>query len=234
MGGEAVKGAGEAAVGGRQSAVGRGDVPAISAAAILDALIAVSDDAIWATELAFFNGMRRIDFFTIQPTASARFRTSAYEIKVSRADFRRDSEDKQQGALKWSDRFWYVTPPALVDRAELPRWAGLLEFDGSRMKVVRKAPPRDKAEPDWMFIVSMLRNSGDCRRDVGLMKTQINFLQLRLDMWQRQRVLRDRTNFERWLAKSRRGTVPAALDQPDDDRLPTADDRLPGAEGGAQ
>ncbi len=174
----------------------------MKAGEILEGLIAVSSDSIWASELAFFSGMRRIDFFTMQPIASQRFRTSSYEIKISVADFRRDSAKKQEGALKWSDRFWYVTPPGLLSKADIPEWAGLQEFDGSRFKVVRKAPPRQKAAPDWDFIVSMLRNSGDCRSDVALMKTQLSFLQQRLDRWQRERRLAERMKFERWLAKN--------------------------------
>ena len=176
----------------------------MSAAEILDALIALSDDRIWATELAFFSGMRRIDFFTLEPTASKQFRASAYEIKISRADFKRDCEQKQLGALKWSDRFWYVTPPNLLNLSELPEWSGLQEWDGKTFRVRRKAPPRRKAVPDWEFVVSMLRNSGDCRRDVGLLKMQVNFLQHRLDSWDRQRKTRDRMNVERWMQKNER------------------------------
>ncbi|WP_166163150.1 hypothetical protein [Chelativorans oligotrophicus] len=173
----------------------------MTASEILDALIAASDDCIWATELAFFAGMRRIDFFTIAPVASRQFRTSAYEIKVSRADYRRDSEEKQSGALKWSDRFWYVTPPGLLTLEELPEWAGLQEWDGKRFHFRRKAPMRRKADPDWLFVVSMLRNSGDCRRDVSLLKTQLSFFQHRLNSWEKQRRLKDRRNHERWLKR---------------------------------
>lgn len=171
---------------------------------ILDALIALSDDRIWATELSFFSGMRRIDFFTLEPTPSQLFRASAYEIKVSRADYQRDSQEKQSGALKWSDRFWYVTPPDLIRCDELPEWAGLQEWDGNAFRVRRKAPPRQKAAPDWEFIVSMLRNSGDCRRDVGLMKTQLAFLQQRVNTFEKQRKLKNDHTMERWLAKAKR------------------------------
>lgn len=173
---------------------------------ILEALIATSDSRIWATELAFFSGTRRIDFFTLEPTASQQFRASAYEIKISRADYLRDSAVKQEGALKWSDRFWYVTPPDVVAVSDLPDWAGLQEWNGSSFKIKRKAPPRRKAPPDWEFVVSMLRNSGDCRRDVGLMKVQIAFLQGRIDFWDRQRKQRDRYQMERWMAKNAKAT----------------------------
>lgn len=169
---------------------------------ILDALIALSDSRIWASELSFFSGARRIDFWTLEPTYSQGFRTTAYEIKVSRADYSRDSEAKQNGALKWSDRFWYVTPPNLLSVKELPEWAGLQEWDGTLFRVKRKAPPRKKAEPDWEFIVSLLRNSGDCRRDVGLMKTQLSFLQQRLDFWTKQRKATDNAKWARWMERA--------------------------------
>lgn len=140
--------------------------------------------------------------FTLEPTASQQFRASSYEIKISRADYLRDSAEKQDGALKWSDRFWYVTPPNLIEPRELPEWAGLQEWDGRTFRVRRKAPPRQKAAPDWEFIVSMLRNSGDCRRDVGLIKTQLSFLQQRMDFQDRQRKLRNQMTVDRWMAKA--------------------------------
>lgn len=174
----------------------------MKASDIIDGLIAVSADYIWASELAFFHGARRIDFFTIQPTASQRFRTNAYEIKVSLSDYRRDSEEKQSGALKWCDRFWYVTPPGLLAISDLPDWAGLKEFDGDRFRIVRKAPPRQKAEPDWWFVVSLLRNSGDCRRDVSLLRSQIAFLQSRVDTLERQQRMASEQVFRRWIAKA--------------------------------
>jgi len=77
---------------------------------ILDALIAVSDDKIWASELALLAGGRRVDFWTLEPAASKGFRAQAYEIKISRGDFKRDNEGKQEGALSYADRFWTVTP----------------------------------------------------------------------------------------------------------------------------
>jgi hypothetical protein len=147
----------------------------LNATEILNALIANADDAIWATELALLSGGRRVDFWTLQPIASKNFRASAYEIKVSRGDYKRDCIEKQEAALTYCDRFWYVTPPKLLAKAELPDWAGLQEWDGEGFKVIRKAPMRRKAAPSWELVVSILRNAGDCRRDVGLLKAQIAF-----------------------------------------------------------
>lgn len=86
----------------------------LTAANILDALIARADDKIWAAELALLGGGRRIDFWTLEPAASAGYRATAYEIKVSLDDFQRDTEEKQAGAISYSDRFFYVTPPGML------------------------------------------------------------------------------------------------------------------------
>lgn len=169
---------------------------------ILNALIAVSEDKIWATEVAFFSGQRRIDFWTLEPSQSQGFRASAYEIKISRGDFRRDSHVKQDGALRWSDRFWYVTPPGLLKRDELPPWSGLLEWDGKKFSATRKAPRRFKAEPSWEFIVSLLRNSGEVKRDVGLLKAQLAFYQLDLERTKEQERVRNQRLFKRWTRRA--------------------------------
>lgn len=176
----------------------------VTTSEILDALVAASDDKIWASELALLAGGRRVDFWTLEPAASRGFRAQAYEIKVSRSDFKRDSEEKQGGALSYADRFWYVTPPDMLKNDEVPAWAGLQEWDGKRFKVRRKAPMRHKRDPDWEFVVSVLRNSGDHRRDVGLLKAQVAFYQADADAARRQRNLAASFQTERWVRKAAR------------------------------
>lgn len=170
-------------------------------AGILDALKALAFDHIWASELAFFGTERRIDFWTLQPARSAGFRATAYEIKVSREDFRRDSEEKQSGALRFSDRFFYVTPPGMLTKADLPTWAGLMEWDGKRFAMIRRPPKRRKVEPDWQFIVSLMRNCGDSRRDVGLMKAQIGYLESRVRDHERTTRANSEFRFRRFMAQ---------------------------------
>lgn len=169
---------------------------------ILDALIARAANAIWASELAFDFGKSRIDFYSIEPIPSQGFRANAYEIKVSRADYLRDGEAKQSAALKWSDRFWYVTPPGLIDPRELPEWAGLQEWTGKLFRVKRKAPPRKKAEPDWAFITAFLRYSGECRRDVGLIQSQLAYFKAQSERLERQRRLSSEMHFNRLIARN--------------------------------
>jgi len=153
---------------------------AITADHILDALVAANAKKIWATEVPFRGSTTRIDFWTLETTASAGFRTTSYEIKVSRQDYKRDTDEKQAGAIRHSDRFFYVTPPGLLTKAEIPDWAGLLEWDSEAWSVIKRAPKLEKAqEPGWGLVVDIIRNSGQCRRDVAL-------LQMRIQMAERQ------------------------------------------------
>lgn len=175
----------------------------LSSADILDALIARSGDVIWASELAFFEGGNsRIDFWTLEPVGGKTgYRAQAYEIKVDRADFRRDSEEKQRDALKWSDRFWYVAPPDVIPIDELPPWAGLQTWDGAAFRVLRKAPKRAKAPPSWPLIISILRNSGECRRDVGFILAQNAFLQKAAERDRRQQRIASKLAMDKWMRR---------------------------------
>lgn len=64
---------------------------------------------------------------------------TAIEIKVTRADFKRDTEEKRRAWKSHTRRFVYVTPTGLVNPSEVPDGCGLWEFDGVRLKVVKKA-----------------------------------------------------------------------------------------------
>lgn len=169
---------------------------------IIEALIAVSQDLIWASELRLDAGSRRVDFWTLAPTASQKFRSTSYEVKVSRADFNRDTEQKQSAALRISDRFWYVTPPGLVGKHELPDWAGLTEWDGDkRFSIKRRAPKLEKQEPSWDLIVSLMRNTADRGRDLSMLKNQLAWFKGRQEMQDRISHTRMRIENDRWMRK---------------------------------
>lgn len=175
----------------------------ITARHILDALKVRNDDVIWVTELRLFSGARRIDFWTLMPSAANGWRATAYEIKVSRGDFKRDTPEKQEGAIQFSDRFWYVTPPGLIALDEIPDFAGLQEWDGTKFKVIRKPPMRVKREPSWELVCSILRCSSEMRRDVSLMRAQIAFYEQRQEAQQIHRRTREQYDFERLMRRSR-------------------------------
>lgn len=177
----------------------------ITAKNILDALIAYSDDKIWCSELSFNGGERRIDFWTLEPHNSKNHRTISYEIKVTRADFMRDSEEKQKHALKYSDRFFYVAPKGLIKADEIPSWAGLQEWDGKYFTVAKRAPKREKSEPDWPMIVSLIRNSGDMRRDIDFMKENLRFYMQKCERMERIEEIRRDRNMGKYI---RSGVIP--------------------------
>ena len=112
----------------------------------------------------------RVDFLAINVSPSTGNRATAYEIKVSRADFRRDNHRKQRGARLYSDHFWYIAPKGVIPHEEIPDWAGLMEVEWYcpsfknaepylRIKKVIPAPKRDKEPPSWGMVISMIRNA---------------------------------------------------------------------------
>lgn len=140
---------------------------------ITEALAGSLGDAIFATELAFCQGARRCDLWTISANSSAGFKARAYEVKISRADFRRDNAVKQREARLFSDQFYYVTPAGLLKPDEVPDWAGLIEYTDGSFKTIIQAPYRDKDAPTWELVVSMIRNSGNVNRDTDLLKLRV-------------------------------------------------------------
>ncbi len=75
----------------------------------------------------------------------------AYEVKVSRNDFVRDT--KWRSYLDCCNLFYFVAPPGIISVAELPPEAGLLETSvtGARLFVKKKAPHRAVEIPDCVF-----------------------------------------------------------------------------------
>ena len=140
---------------------------------ILDALIARASSLIWATEPQLGSKLRRMDFWTLHPHEGKGHLSSCYEIKVSRADFRRDSALKQREARLYCDQFWYVTPKDLVSPDEIPDWAGLQEWDGERFGFKVHAPKLSKSCPSWDFVSSVFRTAGHVRRDTSIQMREL-------------------------------------------------------------
>ena len=123
-----------------------------------------------------FNLASRVDFYALNVAPSTGNRATAYEIKVSKADFKRDNHGKQRAARLFSDQFFYIAPKGVIPHDDVPDWAGLIEVDWHchnfkgakpylRLKEVVPAPKRDKDAPSWGLLVSMLRND---RRQHGI------------------------------------------------------------------
>jgi hypothetical protein len=78
---------------------------------------------------------------------------SAYEVKVSRADFLKDN--KWPAYLPLCNQFYFVAPAGLIDVSELPAEAGLLtaagKGSGGRLLTKKKAPHRDVVIPEEVY-----------------------------------------------------------------------------------
>ena len=126
---------------------------------------------IWLQELRLSSGFQwdgRVDFLAISPSPSTGNKSIAYEIKVSRADFKRDTHKKQRGARLFSDLFYYIAPEGVIPHEDVPDWAGLIEVSWHatkrlkphlRFKTVIPAPKRDKDQPSWGLVCSLIRNA---------------------------------------------------------------------------
>ena len=132
---------------------------------------------------------RYIDLLALGVSGVTGFQRIAYEIKVSRADFRREHALKVRPALYHSDRFYYATPPGLIEPAEVPLYAGLVEvwrdrkpkrknirFDGHWVyhsqvgpdakecwywRFVVPAPAREAEPPTRSFIAALARQQAE-------------------------------------------------------------------------
>ncbi|MFD2168488.1 hypothetical protein [Tumebacillus lipolyticus] len=105
---------------------------------------------------------QRIDAWVINCYPSKNFLRVAYEVKVSRSDFLHEikHQEKRQQALALSNQYFFVVPKGLVKPEEVPEECGLIYVDGNqRARVVKQAPMRETAPPDWGFLCSIARRS---------------------------------------------------------------------------
>ena len=114
---------------------------------------------IWFKELSVrtsFNP-QRIDLWVMDTWG--RMNAIAYEVKISRGDFRRElaKPDKREAAMAVSNQFYFATPSGLVVPSEVPEGCGLVEVHGGIVKVVVPAPRRAISPPGWEFFASVGR-----------------------------------------------------------------------------
>lgn len=83
---------------------------------------------------------------------------SGYEIKVSRSDF--ISDHKWQGYLNLCNEFWFVAPPGIISKNELPLEVGLLEVSktGGRLFAKKRPAWREIKPPvELLYYIMMCR-----------------------------------------------------------------------------
>jgi len=109
----------------------------------------------------WLNGAQ-IDGYSISLWHSRNFRTVAYEMKATRADFLAElrQPEKRRGTLNISHQFFFVTPQKLVNPSEIPDPCGLIEIDkAGRVHVILDAPFRNVNPPDWAFVALLLSHA---------------------------------------------------------------------------
>lgn len=110
---------------------------------------------------------RRIDAYAIHLYPSESNIRHAYEVKASRNDFLRELRQphKRRAGLRFSNYFWFVTPPLIIDPEEIPVGCGLIEVDikDGETTVIREAAYRESVPPTWNFLTAAARHMQDRR-----------------------------------------------------------------------
>ena len=146
---------------------------ATTAADICKKLRLKHKDDLWFEEVRLSSGFAwqgRIDFMSLDPAPSTGNLAIAYEVKVTKSDFKKDTYDKQRGARLYSDRFYYIAPAGLLEKKDIPDWAGFMEVGWRpgrygntepylEIKELVPSPKRDKDSPSWGLVCSLIRNS---------------------------------------------------------------------------
>lgn len=134
----------------------------ISAKQILELLAAKHSDDVFVPECKdgpSGTGMARLDAWAMKKSW-ANPQMIGYEIKVSRADFLRDT--KWPAYLSMCHELYWVTPWKMVMPEEIPDGTGLMWVTntGTRVQVKRKAPHRDIQVPaNVMAYILMCRTA---------------------------------------------------------------------------
>lgn len=84
------------------------------------------------------------------------------EIKVSRADWRREAADPQkaEAIAAYCDRWWVHTGPGVIqDTSELPPMWGAREFDGKSWRTIKEAEKTEAKACDRAFLAALLRRA---------------------------------------------------------------------------
>lgn len=87
-----------------------------------------------------------------------------FEVKISRADWLNEVKNphKNDSVKKYCDHWWLVIADEnMVRPGELPDDWGMMVYDGPgrKLRVVKKAPLRESAPMDHVFVASLLRHN---------------------------------------------------------------------------
>lgn len=100
------------------------------------------------------------------------------EIKVSRADWKREAADpaKAEAIAAYCDRWWVHTGPGVIqDTSELPPMWGAREFDGRAWRTIKEAEKTEAKVCDRVFLASLLRRAdGESRWQIDQQAREIS------------------------------------------------------------
>jgi hypothetical protein len=127
---------------------------------------------------------QRLDAFALNSLPHTGMKRICYELKMSRADFLCEMKRplKRRIGMRYSNEFYFVTPPSLIEISEVPAECGLIEVGQAtpeewRLLIRRQsgffhfnpdtrsfcmitvpAPWRDTPGPTWQLVAAMMRN----------------------------------------------------------------------------
>lgn len=106
------------------------------------------------------SGSARPDVYLIEKSF-AHTRAMAYEVKVSRADFRADvTKGKWQSYLPFSNGVYFAAPAGLLTRDDLPPGTGLMVRGPNGWRSLRR-PTLGQADIDWVVCRKLLIDGQD-------------------------------------------------------------------------
>ena len=114
---------------------------------------------------------RRFDFYALNTWPSKRFRSVVVEVKVSRADFRRElaHREKREPAEQRANECYFAVPHGLVQVDEVPEGWGLITADAGGLKLRKSAQWREIDHLPRAFVAQLAR-SGPAAPDHGSKK----------------------------------------------------------------
>lgn len=110
-----------------------------------------------------FGNERYLDAWCMNTWKGKRFRTIAYEVKVTRADFEREIENptKRERAEELAGECFFAVPAGLVAADEVPEGWGLVVVQSNGLVVKKKARQRKVKQWPTNFIAMIARRSAD-------------------------------------------------------------------------
>lgn len=89
----------------------------------------------------------------------APFLRRVFELKVSDVDLANElkNPDKRWVAKAISHEFYWVAPTGLIVLSKIERDKGLIEWDGAKIEIKRRARTRETMPPKWSFVASLIR-----------------------------------------------------------------------------